>query len=107
MNKLHVIATSVALAAAVSTTTYAGARVDAVKAKGFVQCGVSTGLPGFSSADDKGNWTGIDVDACRAVAAAVFGDYGQDPALFFAVFPTIGIDIHDDDAVEQAHLVGG
>ncbi|MCG8427134.1 MAG: amino acid ABC transporter substrate-binding protein [Chromatiales bacterium] len=74
MNKLHVIATSVALAAAVSTTTYAGARVDAVKAKGFVQCGVSTGLPGFSSADDKGNWTGIDVDACRAVAAAVFGD---------------------------------
>jgi len=48
--------------------------LDAVKAKGYVQCGVSQGLPGFSNADDSGNWTGIDVDLCRAVAAAVFGD---------------------------------
>jgi general L-amino acid transport system substrate-binding protein len=48
--------------------------LDAVKAKGFVQCGVSQGLPGFSNADDSGKWTGIDVDLCRAVAAAVFGD---------------------------------
>ncbi|MGC6440194.1 MAG: amino acid ABC transporter substrate-binding protein, partial [Candidatus Puniceispirillaceae bacterium] len=47
---------------------------DDVKAKGFVQCGVSQGLPGFSNADDSGNWTGLDVDLCRAVAAAVFGD---------------------------------
>jgi general L-amino acid transport system substrate-binding protein len=45
-----------------------------VRAKGFVQCGVSQGLPGFSNPDDAGNWTGIDVDLCRAVAAAVFGD---------------------------------
>jgi len=45
-----------------------------VQAKGFVQCGVSQGLPGFSNADDSGNWTGLDVDLCRAVAAAVFGD---------------------------------
>jgi len=45
-----------------------------VRAKGFVQCGVSQGLPGFSNPDDSGNWTGIDVDLCRAVAAAVFGD---------------------------------
>ncbi|HOP15164.1 MAG TPA: amino acid ABC transporter substrate-binding protein [Gammaproteobacteria bacterium] len=52
----------------------AGATLDAVKSKGFVQCGVSTGLPGFSSADDKGRFTGIDVDMCRAVAAAIFGD---------------------------------
>ena len=42
--------------------------------KGFVRCGVSQGLPGFSNADASGNWTGIDVDVCRAVAAAVFGD---------------------------------
>jgi general L-amino acid transport system substrate-binding protein len=48
--------------------------LDAVKAKGYVQCGVSQGLPGFSNADDSGNWTGIDVDLCKAVAAAVFGD---------------------------------
>jgi general L-amino acid transport system substrate-binding protein len=45
-----------------------------VKAKGFVQCGVSQGLPGFSNADDSGEWTGLDVDLCRGVAAAVFGD---------------------------------
>ena len=48
--------------------------LDDVKAKGFVQCGVNTGLAGFSSPDDKGDWTGLDVDFCRAVAAAVFGD---------------------------------
>ena len=44
------------------------------KSKGFVRCGVSQGLPGFSNADASGNWTGIDVDVCRAVAAAVLGD---------------------------------
>jgi len=53
---------------------YAGATLDAVKEKGFVQCGVNTGLPGFSNADDSGNWTGLDVDLCRAVAAAVLGE---------------------------------
>ncbi len=39
-----------------------------------VTCGVSTGLPGFSNADDKGNWSGFDVDFCRAIAAAIFND---------------------------------
>jgi general L-amino acid transport system substrate-binding protein len=48
--------------------------LDAVKAKGFVQCGVNTGLAGFSQPDSKGVWKGIDVDLCRAIAAAVFGD---------------------------------
>ena len=50
------------------------ATMDDVKAKGHVQCGVSQGLPGFSNPDQAGNWTGLDVDVCRAVAAAVFGD---------------------------------
>lgn len=45
-----------------------------VKAKGFLQCGVNTGLLGFASPDDKGEWSGFDVDYCRAVAAAIFGD---------------------------------
>merc|ERR1712086_220451 len=44
------------------------------QSKGFVRCGVSQGLPGFSNADASGNWTGVDVDVCRAVAAAVLGD---------------------------------
>ena len=48
--------------------------LDAVKSKGFVQCGVNTGVAGFSAPDSKGAWRGIDVDLCRAVAAAVFGD---------------------------------
>ncbi|MCP4328159.1 MAG: transporter substrate-binding domain-containing protein [Alphaproteobacteria bacterium] len=51
--------------------------LDDVKKKGFVQCGVSQGLPGFSNPDEKGDWTGIDVDVCRAVAAALFGDAGK------------------------------
>ena len=48
--------------------------LDAVKSKGFVQCGVNTGVAGFSAPDSKGVYKGIDVDLCRAVAAAVFGD---------------------------------
>jgi general L-amino acid transport system substrate-binding protein len=48
--------------------------LDAVKAKGFVQCGTNTGLLGFAQPDSQGVWKGLDVDLCRAVAAAVFGD---------------------------------
>jgi len=47
---------------------------EAVAKKGFVQCGVNTGLAGFSQPDSQGVWKGIDVDVCRAVAAAMFGD---------------------------------
>ncbi|NVK72887.1 MAG: amino acid ABC transporter substrate-binding protein [Oceanospirillaceae bacterium] len=63
--------------AAIAATISAGAAattLEDVKAKGFVQCGVSNGVPGFSNANDKGEWSGIDVDACRAVASAIFGD---------------------------------
>jgi general L-amino acid transport system substrate-binding protein len=48
--------------------------LDSVRSKGFLQCGVNTGLAGFSQPDSKGVWRGIDVDVCRAVAAAVLGD---------------------------------
>ena len=60
-----------ALAAAPAS---AGQTFDAVKAKGFVQCAVNTGLAGFSFADSQGKWTGLDVDLCKAIAAAMFGD---------------------------------
>src|SRR5471030_95857 len=53
---------------------WAGQTFDAVKAKGFVQCAVNTGLAGFSFADSQGKWTGLDVDLCRAIAVAMFGD---------------------------------
>jgi general L-amino acid transport system substrate-binding protein len=45
-----------------------------VKDRGGLTCGVNTGIAGFSAPDDKGNWSGIDVDVCRAVAAAIFKD---------------------------------
>lgn len=50
------------------------ATLDNVRSKGVLQCGVSQGLAGFSSPDDQGNWKGIDVDFCRAMAASIFGD---------------------------------
>jgi general L-amino acid transport system substrate-binding protein len=52
----------------------AGKVLDALKQKGQISCGVSTGVAGFSAPDAKGRWTGLDVDICRAVAAAVLGD---------------------------------
>jgi general L-amino acid transport system substrate-binding protein len=57
-----------------AATSAQAATLDDVKAKGNVTCGVSQGLPGFSNPDDQGNWSGLDVDFCNAVAAAVFGD---------------------------------
>ncbi len=61
---------------AVAATSASADTLDDVKAKGFVQCGVSQGLPGFSNPDSQGNWTGLDVDLCRAMAAAIFDDPG-------------------------------
>jgi general L-amino acid transport system substrate-binding protein len=52
----------------------AGETLDAVMERGYLQCGVNTGLAGFSNPDSEGNWTGMDVDYCRAVAAALFDD---------------------------------
>lgn len=57
-----------------ASTAHAGATLDAIQKKGFIQCGVSDGLPGFGVPDSQGKMTGIDVDVCHAVAAAVFGD---------------------------------
>ena len=52
----------------------AGTTLGKVQKAGFVKCGVSQGLPGFSNTDAKNNWSGIDVDVCRGVAAAIFND---------------------------------
>jgi len=48
--------------------------LDVVKERGFVICGVNAGLPGFSAQDEEGNWSGLDVDFCKAIAAGIFGD---------------------------------
>ncbi|MCY4005350.1 MAG: amino acid ABC transporter substrate-binding protein [Rhodobacteraceae bacterium] len=65
---------AVAAVAGLVSGVAGAATLDDVKAKGFVQCGVNTGLVGFAAPDADGNWTGFDVDYCRALAAAVFGD---------------------------------
>ncbi|APW42116.1 amino acid ABC transporter substrate-binding protein [Rhodoferax saidenbachensis] len=67
-------AVMVALGALWSATAHAGKTLDGIKARGQVVCGVNTGLAGFSAADSSGKWTGLDVDVCRAVAAATLGD---------------------------------
>ena len=64
----------VAAGALTAMPAHAGKTLDAVKARGQLVCGVNTGLAGFSSADSQGNWSGLDVDYCKAVAAAIFGD---------------------------------
>jgi general L-amino acid transport system substrate-binding protein len=48
--------------------------LEKTKQRGYISCGTSEGVPGFSLPDDKGNWTGFDIDWCRAVAAAIFND---------------------------------
>jgi general L-amino acid transport system substrate-binding protein len=55
-------------------TAQAGKDLDAIKARGQLICGVNTGVAGFAQADSQGKWVGLDVDVCRAVAAALFGD---------------------------------
>ena len=57
-----------------STTAVASPTTDAIKARGAVMCGANGSRPGFSSLDSKGQWAGMDVDTCKAIAAAVLGD---------------------------------
>jgi general L-amino acid transport system substrate-binding protein len=66
---------AVTAAGVIGMTGIASAQtLDRVKQRGQLSCGVNVGLAGFSAPDDKGNWTGLDVEYCRAIAAAVLGD---------------------------------
>jgi general L-amino acid transport system substrate-binding protein len=78
---MKTILKSLALGAAAATLVASGAfaqaktsTLDQVKARGMLNCGSGTGLAGFGLPDAQGNWTGLDVDVCRAIAAAVFND---------------------------------
>jgi len=69
------VGTMLAVAAVLGFGGSASAQtLNAVKQRGSLICGVTQGLPGFSSPDDRGNWTGLDVDFCRALAAAILND---------------------------------
>ncbi|MGJ5000512.1 amino acid ABC transporter substrate-binding protein [Bradyrhizobium sp. HKCCYLRH2060] len=68
------LALTLALAPVLASVGAQADTLKTVKDRGMLACGVSQGLPGFSNPDDKGNWTGLDVDVCRAIAAAIFND---------------------------------
>jgi general L-amino acid transport system substrate-binding protein len=71
---IGLIALAPALTALAAGNLRAGSTAEATLKKGFIQCGVNTGLAGFSQPDSRGEWRGLDVDLCRAVAAAVLGE---------------------------------
>ncbi len=75
-NKLTVLASVVAASSAMLSLSVSAAQstLDKVLSQGVITCGVSTGLPGFSNPNAKGEWEGIDVEYCQAMAAAVLGD---------------------------------
>jgi len=75
VNKIKALAVTVAALGSMAVApAFAGKTLDAIKARGQVICGVNTGLAGFSAADSAGKWSGMDVDTCRAIAAATLGD---------------------------------
>ncbi|WP_047044376.1 amino acid ABC transporter substrate-binding protein [Vibrio mexicanus] len=75
-NKLTLLASVVAASSALMATNVSAAEstLDKVMKQGSLTCGVSTGLPGFSNPNSEGEWEGIDVEYCQALAAAVLGD---------------------------------
>src|ERR1700704_6514170 len=74
MHKATVAAAAGLAALFISTGAMAGKDLDTVKARGSVICGIGQGTAGFMLQDNQGKWIGLDVDVCRAVAAAIFGD---------------------------------
>jgi general L-amino acid transport system substrate-binding protein len=73
-SRIKFAAAALVLGSVFVAPAHAGKTLDAIKSRGQVICGVNTGLAGFSAADSNGKWSGLDVDFCRAVAAAVLGD---------------------------------
>jgi general L-amino acid transport system substrate-binding protein len=67
-------AVAAALALSFIGAAHAGKTLDAIKQRGQLVCGVNPSLPGFSAADSQGNWVGLDVDVCKALAATVLND---------------------------------
>ena len=74
-SKLQLAAAAVAtMVALIAAPAHAGKTLDAIKARGQVICGVNTGLAGFAAADSAGKWSGLDIDVCKALAAATLSD---------------------------------
>ena len=73
MKRVSLVLT-LAVAAGFSVQAASAQTLKTIKDRGLLSCGVTQGIAGFSLPDDKGNWTGLDVDVCRAISAAVFND---------------------------------
>ena len=74
MKKIFASVVALATVALAASSAQAASTLENVKAKGLLTCGSNPGLAGFGLPDDKGQWTGLDVDFCRAVAATIFND---------------------------------
>ncbi len=72
-----IIALAIAIGCGLMTPAQAGPTLDKIKQAGTLVCGVNPGLAGFGQPDNQGNYTGLDVDVCKAIAAALFGDAGK------------------------------
>jgi len=77
MKRVLSLAVGFLCVAAWTANTATAGTLDTVRERGHLKCGINTGLVGFAAPDDKGVWRGFDVDFCRAVAAALFGDAGK------------------------------
>jgi general L-amino acid transport system substrate-binding protein len=90
---------ALALLGTLATPAFAGKTIDAIKARGNLNCGVNPSLPGFAAADSQGVWSGLDVDVCKAIAATLLGDANKikytplNAAQRFAVLQAGEIDI--------------
>ncbi len=90
---------ALALLGSLATPAFAGKTIDAIKARGNLNCGVNPSLPGFAAADSQGVWSGLDVDVCKAIAATLLGDANKikytplNAAQRFAVLQAGEIDI--------------
>ncbi|WP_189424051.1 amino acid ABC transporter substrate-binding protein [Devosia pacifica] len=72
--KKHIVMLAAAATLATTASTSMAQTLDAVEENGYIQCGVTEGVPGFSFPDENNNWTGLEVDFCKAMAAAIFDD---------------------------------
>jgi general L-amino acid transport system substrate-binding protein len=72
--KKTLLTVALGFSAVLATASAQAQTIEEIKGRGELKCGVSTGLPGFSVANDAGEWTGLDVEYCRALAAAILGD---------------------------------
>lgn len=77
MSPRRLLAFLFGVASFATNVAMAGERLDSIRQKGFLTCGVGADVPGFSQRSARGEWSGFDIDICKAIAAAIFGQPGK------------------------------